>query len=78
MPIITRAANSTFGKIGRIASEESILQLIKRKCLMSYVVLTHVPSKKADHRSLDFVIDRLFMKLFKTNNVDTIRQCQHF
>ena len=28
-----RAANSIFGKIGRIASEESVLQLIKGKCL---------------------------------------------
>jgi len=28
-----RAANSVFGKIGRIASEESFIQLIKGKCL---------------------------------------------
>jgi len=34
--------------------------------------------QKADLRSLDFVIDRLFMKLFSTNNMDTVRQCQHF
>jgi len=27
------AANSIFGKIGRIASEESVLQLIEGKCL---------------------------------------------
>jgi len=34
--------------------------------------------RKADLRSLNFVIDRLFMKLFKTNNMDTVRQCQQF
>jgi len=34
------------------------------------------PLKKADLRSLDFVIDRLFMKLFRTNNMDTVRYCQ--
>jgi len=34
--------------------------------------------QKADFRSLDFVIDRLFMKLFRTNNMDTVRQCQQF
>ena len=28
-----RAANSIFGKIGRIASEEVVLQLIKSKCV---------------------------------------------
>ena len=30
------------------------------------------PLKKADRRSLDFVIDHLFMKLFKTNNMSWI------
>jgi len=34
--------------------------------------------QKADLRSLDFVIDCLFMKLFRTNNMDTARQCQQF
>jgi len=44
-----------------------------------YVVLKHVHSKKLilDH-SLNFVIDRLFVKLFRTNNTDTVRQCQQF
>jgi len=28
--------------------------------------------QKADLRSLDFVIDRLFMKLFRTNNMDIL------
>ena len=27
-------------------------------------------------RSLDFAIDRFFMKLFKTNNINTARFCQ--
>jgi len=33
---------------------------------------------KPDFRSLDFVTNRLFMELLKTNNMDTIRQCQQF
>jgi len=57
------------------ASEESVLQLTKGQCL---AVLKHVPSKKPDYRSRDFVIDRLFMKLFRINNMDTVRQCQQF
>ena len=39
------------------------------------------PLKKSDIRSLDFVVDRFFMKLFNTtnNNIDIIRSCQeHF
>ena len=34
--------------------------------------------EKADLKSLDFVIDRLFVKLFRTNNMDTVRQSQQF
>jgi len=34
------------------------------------------PLNKTSVNSLDFVIDRFFMKLFKTNNVDTVRNCQ--
>ena len=30
------------------------------------------PLRKADSNSLDFVVNRLFMKLFKTSNIDTV------
>ena len=37
------------------------------------------PLKKSDIRSLDFAVDRFFMKLFNTNNIDIITSCQeHF
>jgi len=66
-----------FGKIGRIASEKKLYSngLNKNVHLCG---LETCPLKKADLRSLDldFVIDRLFMKLFRTNNMDTVRQCQ--
>jgi len=29
-------------------------------------------------QSLDFVINRLFMKLFKTNAIDTVKVCQEY
>jgi len=32
----------------------------------------------SDLSSLDFVINRFFMKLFKTNNVDVVKTCQQF
>ena len=74
-----RAANCIFGKIGRIASEEVILQLVKTKCMpiLLYSLETY-PLKKADFRSLDFTVDRFFMKLFQTNNMDTVRLCQEY
>jgi len=31
-----------------------------------------------DLDSLDFVVNRLFMKLFHTSNIDTVKECQMF
>jgi len=31
---------------------------------------------KADSNSLDFVVNRLFVKLFKTSNIDTVNYCR--
>ena len=36
------------------------------------------PLKTLDFRSLDFIIDRFFMKLFRTTNMDTVRRCQEY
>jgi len=33
---------------------------------------------KADLHSLDFVINRFFMKLFVTENIETVKQCQDY
>jgi len=62
-----RTANSIFGKIGRSAPEETTLQLIQSKCIpaLSYG-LEACLTNKSDLRSLDFVLDRFFMKLFRT------------
>jgi len=34
------------------------------------------PLLKSDLLSLDFVVNRLFMKLFKTSNIDVVKCCQ--
>jgi len=61
-----RAANSIFGKIGRITSEEVIIQLIKSKCIPALLYgLEACPLTKSDTGSLDFVINRFFMKLLR-------------
>ena len=31
---------------------------------------------QSDSNSLDFVVNRLFMKLFKTSNIDTVNYCR--
>ena len=53
------AANAIFGKVGRVASEEIILQLIKSKCLPILLYCLEVSSlTKNDLKLLDFVINR--------------------
>ena len=72
-----RSANAIFGKVGRIASEEVILQLLYSKCVPILLYSLEVcPLNISDIRSLDLVIDRLFMKLLKTNNINIVRLCQ--
>jgi len=34
------------------------------------------PLVKSDLLSLDFVVNRFFVKLFKTNNIDVVKTCQ--
>ena len=63
------------GKFGRIASEEVIIQLLLSKCRPVPILmygLEACPLKKSDIKSLDFVVDRFFMKLFETNNMEII------
>ena len=68
-----RAANSIFSKIGRTASEEVILQIISSKCLPILMYgLEALPLQKNQLNSLDFVINRLFMKLFRTTDIRII------
>ena len=74
--VLCRAANALFAKIGRLASEEVILQLIVSKCMpMLLFGLEACTLKKSQLSSLDFTID-FFMKLFQTNSIEIVRACQ--
>jgi len=74
-----RAANAIFAKTGRCASEEVTLHLVKSKCLPILLYgLEACSLTKSNLQSLDFVINRLFMKLFKTSNIDTVKCCQEY
>jgi len=53
-----------------------IICLSFRKLVYYMYDLETCPLKKSDFRSLDFIIDRFFMKLFRTTNMDTVRLCQ--
>jgi len=74
-----RSANAVFGKVGRVASEEVTLQLINRKCIPSLLFgLEACQLVKSELSSLDFVVNRFFMKMFRTSNIDVISQCQSY
>jgi len=74
-----RSLNAIFGKVGRIASEEVVLQLVSSKCLPILMYGTEACGmKKSDIRSLDFAVNRFLMKLFKTGNISVIQDCTVF
>ena len=72
-----RAANGIFGKIGRIASEEVTIQLLKSKCLpLLLYALKPCNLTKRDLQLLDFTINRFFMKIFGTSDINVVTECQ--
>jgi len=59
--------NAIFCKIGRLASEEVTLQLVRTKCMPTVLYgLECFSVAKADIKSLCFAVTRFLMKLFRT------------
>ena len=72
-----RAFNTLFGKIGRAASEEVTISLIKSKCVPCLLFcLVVCPLNKTDLRSLNFSVTRVLMNIFRTFHVLIINECQ--
>ena len=72
-----RAFNAVYGRIGRSASEEVILQLIRFKCLPCLLyALEACPVNKTQLRSSEFTLNRVLMKVFRTTSMDVIAECR--
>jgi len=72
-----RAANSIFAKVGRLASEEVVVQLLKYKCLPVLLYALEVCNlDKRSMQSLNFTLKKFFMKLFRTSNIEIVRYSQ--
>jgi hypothetical protein len=72
-----RSLNAIFGRIGRTASEEVVIKIITCKCLPILLYGTEVMQlNKTDLTSLDFIINRFLMKLFRTSNISVIDECR--
>ena len=66
-----------FGKVGRTASEEVTLHLLETKCIpVLFYGLEACPLTKNHLSSIDFVVNRFFMKLFKSSNIAVSNECQ--
>jgi len=66
-------------KLGTLASEEVILELVRSKCLPVLLYgLECYQLIKLDLSSLDFVITRVLMKLFESANVSLINDSRLF
>ena len=55
------------------------MHLIKSKCLSVLLYgLEACPLTKSDLQSLDFVVNRFFMKLFTTKSIENVKCCQEY
>ena len=71
-----RSFNGIFGKIGRIASNEVILQLIKSKCFpVLYYGLEACPLRKSQYNSMNYAINSTFRKIFNTRSQEVVDVC---
>ena len=72
-----RAFNALFSKVGRNASEETVLELVRAKCLPILLYATEAcPMLSRDRQSVDFCMNRLLMKIFRTGSLAVVRECQ--
>jgi len=70
-----RAFNAIFGKVGRIASKDVIIELLKAKCLPAlYYGLESCPVNKSQIRSLEYVLNNTFRKI-ATKSFDVATEC---
>ena len=53
--------------------------MLRSKCIPILLYgLEACPLRKADLNVLDFVVNRFFMKLFRTNNIGMVKECQSY
>ena len=74
-----KAFIAMLSKVGRLASEEVVIDLIRNKCLP--VLLYGVeacPMLVRHKRSLEFTVTHSLMKLFQTGSATVVSDCMNF
>ena len=72
--------NAIFSKVGRLVSQEVVLNLLRAKCLpaLLYGVESCPLLVRYNKRSIEFTVTCLFMKLFQTGSTAVVDECQKF
>ena len=71
-----RAFNAIFGKVGRVASEDVVMDLLKTKCLpILYYGFEACTLNKSQIHSLEFALNSCLRKIFNTRSQDVVVEC---
>ena len=71
-----RAFNGIFGKVGRVASENVVVELVKKKCLPVLIYGTEACAmSNAQIKSLNFAVICSFKKIFDVRSTDVAVEC---
>ena len=74
-----KVANAVFSKLFGVASEELLLHLLKVKCIPVLLYGTEAcDHTKACLHSLDFIVIKFGMKLFKSSNRNFVIDCLNY
>ena len=72
-----RSFNAIFGRIGRIASADVVLHLLKTKCLPVVLYgLNACPVNVTENKSFDFALFRILAKIFGSFSKDFVAECR--
>ena len=72
-----RAFNAIFDRLGRSASSEVVLHLVRSKCIPVLLYgLDACPINATDFKSLQHPINYIFMKMFATKSAEVVTECQ--
>ena len=72
-----RSFNAIYGRLGRCASPEVIVQLLSSKSMPVLLYgLDSCPANVTERRSLEHPVPMAFMQIFNTNSIDIVSYCQ--
>ena len=71
------AFNAIFGRLGRSASSQVVLHLVRSKCIPVLLYgLDACPINATDFKSLQHPVTNIFMKMFTTKSAEVVTECQ--